>query len=297
MNDFRSLFAYIGLIDLIKRDISLLEGLFHSVLLTALMPDVKKQIKDREVKNRYYNSVKEKIEELNEQISWFNLLNRGTFSYLLAPKLKRISLFPIKKKIFEHKSFDKGKEENIDDWILGEGDSQSSLSKKNTYLGLVKSLEPTKNLMSQFLNSLVRHYYLPIKKNEFQFVSSSVKKDFKEFLALYSLGFIEQAAFVIYKSLERNVTLYLLFLKKKGKITYKKKEILSWDFENKINILRKEEFLTPNQTNKILSIKWDRNVFGHPSNRFNLNQAKKDADALIRVGLNLIRFLEKRIKY
>ncbi len=45
----------------------------------------------------------------------------------------------------------------------------------------------------------------------------------------------------------------------------------------------------------MMSVKWDRNIFGHPSKKADLIEAKDDADAIIKIGVNIIQLMEKRI--
>jgi len=86
----------------------------------------------------------------------------------------------------------------------------------------------------------------------------------------------------------------LILLVKMKRINRKIKEIKEADFDKSIHILRKEKIISPTQYSKIMSVKWDRNIFGHPVKRKDAAQSLKDAEAIIKIGMNLIDFLEHK---
>ena len=84
-------------------------------------------------------------------------------------------------------------------------------------------------------------------------------------------------------------------LKKSNKINNTPAEINKWSFDTKLQILRKNGFLSQPQFSKMMSLKWDRNIFGHPSKSLETKQAMDDADAMIKIGINAIRLVERKI--
>jgi hypothetical protein len=124
------------------------------------------------------------------------------------------------------------------------------------------------------------------------------RKNFRklaEIMSIYSFGFFESAVIVCSKHLDELITEYLKLLKRVKRINHKMKEINAWDFDTKINILRKERKITENQKVKLLSIKWDRNSCAHPVRKSELSLIKSDADAIILLSVNSLQYFETRI--
>lgn len=302
MARFDDIFFYALLLSNIREHTHILKEMFNGVLLTSLMYENKKEEKRK--KKRFYEKTKEEVIKLNHRISMFNKWKNEQFRHVDAGDLEKVDLKNIKKIIYEHKGdykIDKSKKrkfnEKLEEYIIGTGTSASSLSKRNTHLKLDNTLIQSINSQIKFLENMEKMIYLPFggKGRKFK-VRKNVEFYISEAIDIYSSGFFEIAVFIIGRTLEGTITDYLIILKKNKKINYKIKEIKTWDFENKINILKKENYLTPSQFSKIMSIKWDRNILGHYSTHSEIKQVRNDADATIKIGLNLIEYLERKIK-
>ena len=114
-------------------------------------------------------------------------------------------------------------------------------------------------------------------------------------MEIYSFGFFDFTVLLCCRTLEEVISEYLVLLKKHKKIHYKFIDIKSWNLDTKINILYKETQITESQKSKLLSVKWDRNIYAHASSKKAVIQIKNDADAIIKLALNLIQEFETRI--
>ena len=67
------------------------------------------------------------------------------------------------------------------------------------------------------------------------------------------------------------------------------------DFHSKIGFL-KGKIITDVRWTKLMSIKWDRNIFAHPNTKKEIKDAERDAKAMIILAVNQIEFFSKKIK-
>ncbi len=245
---------------------------FNGVLLVALMYDKK----GRNPKNVFFKRTKEIVDKLNKEISLFNKNHKKYLKQLRANNLENIDIKKIKKIISEHKA-------------------EESLGRKHTHLKLNSTIIPLKISIRNFFNSF-DNIFIPFGGRDRKYsLRKKIKRNLIEALDIYSIGYYTTAVFIVGRTLERAIRDYIKKLKSNKKINYQIKEINKWTFHDCIKILKKEKFLTISQYSKIMSVKWDRNTFGHPATLRDTNLAKKDCDAIITIGINSIQYIEKQI--
>jgi len=250
---------------------------FNGVRLVALFYDPEVGSDAKKVKKKFYERLKKEIDELNRLISIFNDLLETKYRHLGNERLVEVDLVSIKKIINEHTD-------------------NSHLGRRYTHLKLNNTLSPLLNSKENFLKNLDDLYLVFGGPNRKFKIRKKTRENLKEAFDVYSIGCMGTSVFIIGKTLEMLCEDYLIKLKKCKRINYKLKEIRNWNFETKINILHKEKLLSSNQYSKIMSIKWDRNIFGHPSKKTDLTEARNDADAMIKIGVNMIQLLENKIE-
>jgi len=297
MADFKYIMTLSFLVRIIMESISKVEQTYYGARI--LRYENKKEMIEK--KERFYSAVKKELTELNENISMFNQFIRGELKYANFTNIPKVNVKRVKKIIDDHKGdypveYDENLEfkEKIIKHVMAEDSSASSLSRKNTILKLEKTLTDVKYSISNFLKE-VDMLFSPFNQYEDEKFSKNTRMEINKAKDCFSIGLMGETVFIIGKILENLSTKYLILLKKANKINYKTSEIKKWDFETKINILKKEKMLTPNQYSKLMSVKWDRNIFGHPSKTSDIKQSMKDAKAMVIIGLNFISYLESKI--
>lgn len=123
----------------------------------------------------------------------------------------------------------------------------------------------------------------------------NTREDIEKAATCYSFGLGGEAVFALGKILERLSKEYLKALINAKKIRRKIDNFDKLDFDSCINILNKEKKITPNQYSKILSIKWDRNTFGHSSSRKQIKESFESVKPSIEMAKRLIYILESKI--
>lgn len=284
----------------IQGEIKNLQHLFSGVLLTSLMYETKED--EIKKKTEFYNHSKKHISKVNTLIRGFNGNAKIYIPFMNCVKIELIDTKKVKRIIDEHKGDYKmnrvegrlSPPENIVEYITGTGSDASSLSKRNTHMKLLNVLIPTINSMDQLFKRF-KEYSLFFGEIDKIQVRDETKKFITEASDVYSIGLFGISVFIIGKTLEKSITDYLFVLQNLNKIDYKTSEIVSWDFDTKINILKKEKFITDPQYSKMMSVKCDRNIFGHPTDSEDSKQAEKDTGAIIKIGLNAIILIENKI--
>lgn len=272
----------------IKSDLEQIESLYLGLFISDLRYKDEKEGKNK--KNDFYNKLREVIKKTNHEIKKFNFIIKK-LDKSLAP-LKIIDLVQIKKIIENHKG-DYAQGAFLKE-IFGEGDSPSVLSRKHTALLIRNILWMTHLSMTKFLESL-EIWLAPFNSIDNEKIRKITKKELDKIKAIYSIGCLGEAIFMVGRLLENIITEYLLLLKKNKATDLKINYIKSVDFsfENKIDFLhgKKQKILSNSQWSKMKSIKWDRNTYGH------YNRIKpKDAGAIITIGLQNIEFIDKKIQ-
>lgn len=265
--------------------------LFNEVLSSTLMYQNKKE--ESEKKKQYYSKVEKAIKKFNYNVRVINNWKNKNFPFLQKDNVSMIDLSAVKHIIYQHKGqYDSSRLLTLAD-LTSTTFTVESLSKKNTLFLLQDTLRPVYQSISEFEKNLDKIFTIfGGKSYEFK-TRNKIKRYLNEAREVYSFGHFGNAAFLVGKALEASIADYVLVLKSKGKIDATINDISEWDFEKKINQLRK--FITPSQCAKMLSVKWDRNVLGHASRRIELTQAQKDADAIIKIGINLIEPIESKM--
>jgi hypothetical protein len=219
--------------------------------------------------------LKPRFNELNRRIAIFNKLKNKCFSFLKSTDLEKVEFSKLEKIILAHKDYtDSGKKVAV-------------LEKDRVFQPLEKSI-------NSFLDSFKNVAILFGGSREFKTREKCIHR-VRELIEIYSFGFFESTVLLCGRFLEELVTDYLKLLKHKKLIKYKLKEIDSWNFDTKINILHKEQKttrLTESQFSKLSSIKWDRNTCAHPNTKNEREKIKNEVDAIIISTLNLMQEFE-----
>lgn len=297
MYDFKLIFVTGTLFNSISEKIKIIEEIHLGVLIHSLRYEDKKESVKK--KKDFYDSLKKEILLVNQDINSVNtIITFGLNKYANIEKLKPISLTIIKEVIYKHKDgFPRESKsfKSFEKELFAESDSASSLSRKNTIMRLQSVLFMTKQSMGRFVKSLdsLKEPYGKILENKN--IRLTIKNEIEKSMSCYSIGLIGEATLIIGRILEKISSDYLFKLKRNKKVNYKIKTIREADFDTKINLLRKSKSISSSQYSKIMAIKWDRNIFSHPSKQIDIRISIKDAKSIISLGCNLIEFFEKKL--
>ncbi|MDP1696131.1 MAG: DUF4145 domain-containing protein [archaeon] len=248
---------------------------FNGVLLVALY--FENEIEEKEIKDKFFNKNKEIIEITNKEINEFNLKLESKYNYLPSKPIEIININEIKKIIYGHKGID-------------------SISREYTILKLNNCLLDTENSIKNFLDSF-ENQLMPFQGRHTQkIVGEENFKLIKEAFDIYSLGYFETSVFIMGKCLEKCITEFLKKNIEKSKITNTLEELDNWSFDTKINRLKKEKLISDNDYSKIMSIKWDRNISSHPSEKEEIEKLRRDSSGTITLCINKIIDFSKKIE-
>lgn len=276
----------------IRVNIEQFEDLHLGLFINSLR--YKKEKEGKKLKNDFIKSTTQSIKLINKEIKDLNIfikyLNKTGLHLALIEKIDNST---IKKIILSHKGH-YPKEEGVGSFIkdaLGEGDSPSILARRYTSLQISNVILKTKISLSNFVKSL-NDFLRVFESIDRSKLRQSTQKEIEKIRAFYSMGFFGEAIFITGRLLECLLTEYILILKKSGKIYLTKKQILDLDFHNKIETLhsKKLSILSESQFSKLMSIKWDRNIYGHK-----IGLRTKDYQAIITIGLIAIDVFEKKL--
>ncbi|MGD8307130.1 MAG: hypothetical protein PVF17_10790 [Ignavibacteria bacterium] len=274
----------------IKSQLDHFESFYLGLFISDLTYESKKEGINK--KKQYYEKSSTVIRDINKKIRHFNSIVKKLNSDLTL--LKEIDLISVKKVIDEHKGdYPKATgSSSFTDEILGKGDSPSVLARKHTALLIRNILMNTKLSMSDFGKS-VTNFVKPFECINREKMRKGTVSEIDKIEAIYSIGGLAEAIFVLGRLLENIINQYLLLLKKCKLIakTYNFIKSEKFSFENKIDYLYSRKFITPSKFSKMKSVKWDRNLYGH-SNRVK----PKDAYAMIIIGLQGIEYLDYKIQ-
>ena len=226
-------------------------------------------------KKELLKRIKINIANINKLITLFNKALTKYFPYLRARPITPINFNEINNIIIEHNKPGK---------IAGE----------HTVLKIRNAINKTDQSIGEFIQSfdnlfLLFDYQGDIKTDKY------TDKIIEEAFDIYSIGHFETALFLMGKCLDYLITKYLKLCAQKKIINYKVGTIQSWTFDTKINILKRHNLVTENDYSKIMSIKWDRNISGHPSTVKELKKLRNDSEAMIRLSVNQIMEISKKI--
>ncbi|MDP3026702.1 MAG: DUF4145 domain-containing protein [Nanoarchaeota archaeon] len=248
---------------------------FNGALLVALY--FENETEEKERKDVFFNRNKELIENLNEEIKKFNLELEKKYSFLPTKPLEIISLEKIKEIIYEHRGIDPN-------------------SREYTILKLNNCLNGTENSIKNFFDSFEIQLMPFLGRKLPKDIGEENYKLVKEAFDIYSLGYFETSVFIMGKCLEKCVTEFIKKNIEKGKIKNTLKELDKWNFDTKINILKKEKLISDTDYSKIMSIKWDRNTSGHPSKKDEIEKLRRDSNGVIILCINKIVDFSKRLE-
>lgn len=248
---------------------------FNGALLVALY--FENESEEKEKKDNFFNRNKEIIDEINEEIKRFNLKLEKDYSFLPTKPLEIINLEKVKKIIYEHQ----GKDSN---------------SREHTILKLTNCLLDSENSIKNFLDSFEIQLMPFLGRKLPKEIGEENYRLVKEAFDIYSLGYFETSVFLMGKCLEKCITEFLRKNIEKGKIINTLEELDNWSFDTKINRLRKEKLISDSDYSKIMSIKWDRNISGHPSEKEEIEKLRRDSSGIITLCINKIIDFSKKLK-
>lgn len=297
MFNFKLIFTTGAVFNSINERLKQIEGIHLGILIHSLRYKNKKE--GIEKKKEFFESLRKEILLINKDIALFNKMIRfGLNKYTNIEQLQPISLTLIKKIIYKHKGDLPTETKGLDGYmsdLFAENDSASSLSRKNTIMKLQNVLFITKQSLGNFAKSLdkLKEPYGNILESKN--IREGIKNEIEKSMSCYSIGLTGEATLIIGRILEKLTEDYLIKLNKKKRINYTLRIIKEADFDTKIDLLKKEKAISPSQHSKILAVKWDRNIFSHPSKQVDIKITIKDAKAIISLGCNLIEFFEKKL--
>ena len=67
-------------------------------------------------------------------------------------------------------------------------------------------------------------------------------------------------------------------------------------FEQKLGILKGQRLIKEGDWHKLMSIKWDRNIGGHPKSLNEIRKTNKDAESIIFLAINQIINISNKMK-
>lgn len=274
----------------IKNALDQFESLYLGMFISDLSYETEEEGYNK--KDKYYKSVSEVIKDINKKIKHFNHLVKNLNKEFSL--IKEIDLANIKKIILEHKG-DYPKSTGPDSFmeeLRGTANSPSALSRRHTVLLIRNVLFATKHSMAEFGKSVIQNVksFEHINKKK---IRSSTKTEIEKIEAIYSIGGLAEAIFVLGRLLENVINQYLLLLKKNKKLnlTYNYIKSDKFTFDNKLDYLYGKKLIPVTNYSKMKSVKWDRNLYGH-----NNRVKPKDASAMVIIGLNSIEYLDNKIK-
>ncbi|MBU0572490.1 hypothetical protein KKH23_03645 [Patescibacteria group bacterium] len=282
----------------IRNLIDQLEGLHFGILINSLRWE--SQIEGEKRKKEYYKSIKENVIKINKRIKDFNILLKRAFDtkYYTFRKLEQIKLSSLDKIIKEHRGeFPRNKkEESYIKYVMAEDSSPSSLARKHTSVLLSNALLPTKLSISNFAKGFDK-LYEPFGDYNSLNIRSKTINDITKAEVCYTNGLAEEAVFILGRTVERLSIDCLKHLKKLGRVNKTYSEIDELNFENSINLLSspKIKVFRKDQKPKALALKWDRNIYGHKRSSPS-KMKEKDMDSMIKIGINIIERLEKKLR-
>lgn len=281
----------------IKALLDLTEELYLGLLINSLR--YKSEVEGREEKKKYLLSLRNQTEKINKQVKGFNVIRRHAFGEKSKiTKLTPINFSHLRRIVLNHKG-DYPEEKGLKNFVnelLGNTDSASSLARKHTALLLRNALMPLRIELNRFIESLrlfeePYQEYLEKKKKVRIIVSREIEKS----IVCYSVNLNGEALFIIGRLLENLSTEWLIQLKRQGAIQLQNAKIEELDFDQKLNRLcHVHKKITHGQFSKAMSLKWDRNIFGHKIRK--LNDLNKDSGSNIRIGVGLVMLFESKIK-
>lgn len=294
MIDFKLALIFGSKLEEIRHGIENFESIHLGLFINSLR--YKNEKEGKKVKDEFIKSSTNSIKLINREISKFNIFIHyfNTLRFVL-PKVIKIDQAAIRSIILKHQGH-YPQAEGIASFIkesLGDGDSPSILARRHTALQISNVIQRTKISLSELIKDLNRftEVFDTIQRKKLRL---STKKEIEISRSIYSFGLFSESIFVLGRLLENLVTEYILLLKKENRISLKKTDITNhqFDFHKKLEFLhsKKLSILSDSQFSKLMSIKWDRNLYGHK-----INIRTKDHQAMVAIGLQEIDFFDNII--
>jgi len=276
----------------IRSGIESFENMHLGLFINSLR--YKNEKEGRKLKSDFISSATQSIKLINKEIDKFNtLIKYFKKSGVSLTLIEKINISVVKKIVLAHQGHHpqaEGPGAFVHE-ILGKGDSPSVLARKHTSLQIKNIILRTKLSLSDFVESTYRflEFFDSIDRASLRL---KVQSEIEKSKTAYSVGLPGESIFILGRLLENLVTEYIFCLEKTGKVTLTKDQILALEFHNKIEYLHSKSLpvLSDSQFSKLMSVKWDRNTYGHE-----INSKGKDCQAVIAIGLVTIDFFDKKI--
>lgn len=216
------------------------------------------------------------VKKVNGLIKEFNKMLTQEYSYLSAKPIIPLNFKQIGKIIYDHSK-------------------PGKLAGDLTLLKINNSINNTNQSIREFFQSFDNLILPFMPKGRKVATDSYTDKIVLEAFDIYSIGHFETAVFLMGKCLDYVITRYLKLCVRSKLIPDKLSDIQNWTFDTKINVMKKYKLVSENEYSKIMAIKWDRNISGHPSNSKELAKLRNDSEAMIKLCVNQIIEISKKI--
>lgn len=294
MTNFKLVLIFGSNLEKIRHGIENFESMHLGLFINSLR--YKNEKEGKKLKGEFIKSSGQSIKIINREISKLNIfiqyLNK---SGIILFKVIKIDQVAIRRIIRKHQGHHP-QAEGIAGFIkedIGEGDSPSILARRHTALQIGNVILGTKISLSESIKELNRfiEVFDTIKREKLRL---PIQKEIEIARSIYSFGLFGESIFVLGRLLENLTTEYLVSLKRVNKIFLKKSDIVShgFNFHKKLEFLhsKKLSILSDSQFSKLMSIKWDRNIYAHK-----VNMKTKDHQAVVAIGLQGVDFFDKKI--
>ncbi|MEX0598249.1 MAG: hypothetical protein WD512_17310, partial [Candidatus Paceibacterota bacterium] len=234
--------------------------------------------------------INKKIDALNVFVKY---MDKAGFK---LSEIEKIDKSVIKQIIINHKGHHPQAEglANILAESLGKGDSPSVLARRYTALQIANVVLKTRLSISDTVKEIHRFIEIFDVIDEDK-IRKTTLKEVEKAKAVYSVGLFGESIFILGRLLENMLTEYILLLKTAGEVSMKNNQINSkdFDFHKKLDFLYSNKLgkLSDSEHSKLMSLKWDRNVYGHKT-----NLKTKDHKAMVSIGLMGNDLLDTRIQ-
>ncbi|MDZ4713674.1 MAG: hypothetical protein SGI89_15305 [bacterium] len=276
----------------IRSGIESFESMHLGLFINSLR--YKDEKEGRKLKSDFISSATQSIKFINNEIHKFNIfIKYFKKSGVSLTPIEKINISAVKKIVLAHQGHHpqaEGAGAFVHE-IMGKGNSPSVLARKHTSLQIKNIILRTKLSLSDFVKSINR--FLEIFDSiDRANLRPHIQNEIEKAKTAYSVGLPGESIFILGRLLENLVTEYILFLKKTGKVSLTKDQILTLGFHKKVEFLHNKSLpvLSNSQFSKLMSVKWDRNTYGHK-----INSKGKDYQAIIAIGLVAIDFFDKKI--
>ncbi len=237
------------------------------------------KIKAQSLKKRVLEFIRYKISKINRLIASYN---KDVIKVASELKIKKIMFSDIAKGFSMFFKTDETKISKPHEKLLI---NSFDLYISNKMKPMMENLSYSKSILDY-----------KIKSFELYKIRTKYHKSLYEVIDLYFLGYKTTALLVLGRLFEEIVTRYLLRLQTDRKINTMKKSVLKMRFEDKLGLLKSNNFISEKDWLIISKVKFDRNIGGHFSPKRGLQkEAELESEATIKLALKLINKFDKKL--